>query len=245
MGILLTIAYDGTDYCGWQIQKNGVAVQEVLENAVDELFGPDFSLLGASRTDAGVHALGQRAHLMTKNPCKIPLEKLPLALNSCLPADVRVLAAEDVEDSFHPIIDTKSKIYTYKINNTKHHNPLLRRYTAFAPATLDTCEMSRAAAHFVGEFDFAAFCAGGSSVKSTVRRVFAVSIAREGQTVDITIQGNGFLYNMVRIMAGTLVEVGMGRLTADDLPAIIASKDRRRAGKTMPPQGLTLIEIFY
>ena len=249
MGILLTVAYDGTDYCGWQIQKNGLAVQEVLERAAAAVFAPGFTLLGASRTDAGVHALGQRAH-MTGASTTIPLDKLPFVLNNALPADVRVVEAISVSDDFHPIADAVSKIYTYSIYNSRFRNPLLRRHAAFVPLPLDVDLMAQAAAHFIGRHDFAAFCASGSTVKSTVRRLFDVKVDRAvcsglGQTIEITLRGDGFLYNMVRIIAGTLVDVGCSKLHPDDIPRIIASCDRTRAGKTMPPEGLTLVEIFY
>jgi len=245
MGILFTIAYDGTDYCGWQIQKNGVSVCSVLEAALHPVFSDGFSLLGASRTDAGVHALGQRAHLIPKSFCKVPLDKLPLVINSCLPKDIRIVDATSVPDSFHPINDAKSKTYRYQIHNHKYENPLLRRYAAFVPAHLDITAMHNAAGHFAGCHDFAAFCASGSSVKSTVRTVFSVDVERCENSVFITISGDGFLYNMVRIIAGTLVDIGHRKLSAGDLPAVILSKDRAAAGKTMPPQGLTLMEVFY
>lgn len=247
MGILLTIAYDGTDYCGWQQQKNGLSVHAVLENAIAPLLGAGqgFSLLGASRTDAGVHALGQRVHLIASVPCPLPLHKMPLALNSRLPADVRVLAASQVPDAFHPINDAKSKTYSYRIYNARYQNPLSRRYTAFVPTPLDVEQMARAAQFFLGEHDFAAFCASGSSVKSTVRRIYELSVTKDGPVVEIIARGNGFLYNMVRIIAGTLTDVGAGKLAPQAIPEIIAGQKRTGAGKTMPPQGLVLIEVFY
>ena len=246
MGILLTIAYDGTDYCGWQIQKNGPAVQQVVETALGRAFGHgDFALLGASRTDAGVHALGQRGHVVLRRPCRVPTEKLAQVVNSRLPRNVRIMAAAAVPDTFHPINDCISKTYCYKIYNAAHSNPLEARYAAFVPAPLDIAEMAGAAAFFVGEHDFAAFCASGSSVKTTVRRIFSLNVIKTGDTVEITVAGNGFLYNMVRILAGTLADVGLGKTTAADISAIIHSRDRSRAGKTMPPQGLTLLEVVY
>ncbi|MCL2376612.1 MAG: tRNA pseudouridine(38-40) synthase TruA [Defluviitaleaceae bacterium] len=245
MGALLTVAYDGTAYCGWQMQENAISIQEVLTNAINKTFSCDFSLLGASRTDAGVHALGQRAHLILSEPSKILIPKLPLVLNGHLPPDIRVMAAFDVPNSFHPINDAKSKTYRYTINNNRYRNPLLRDFSAFMPMPLDVAKMATAAKLFLGEHDFAAFCAKGSIVKSTVRTVYALEVAKQGDCVDITINGNGFLYNMVRIIAGTLVNVGLGRIAPEDIHDIILSRDRIRAGKTMPPQGLTLMEIFY
>ena len=245
MGVLFTVAYDGTDYCGWQVQKNGISVCSALEDALRPVFSEGFSMLGASRTDAGVHALGQRVHLMPKSLCKVPLEKLPQVINGNLPKDIRIVDAVNVIDSFHPINDAKSKTYRYQIYNHKYENPLMCRYAAFVPVCLDSTVMNNAGMHFVGRHDFAAFCAAGSSVKSTVRTVFSVEVGRNENTIDITINGDGFLYNMVRIIAGTLVDIGSGKISIKDLPFIISSKDRTKAGKTMPPQGLTLIKIFY
>ncbi|MCL2396763.1 MAG: tRNA pseudouridine(38-40) synthase TruA [Defluviitaleaceae bacterium] len=245
MGILLTVAYDGTDYCGWQLQDNGISVHHVLNTAIAKVFDCKFSLLGASRTDAGVHALGQQAHLMFETSCVIPPHKLPLVINGRLPQDVRIADARAVADSFHPINDAKSKTYSYKIYNARHRNPLLRRYAAFVPVVLDTDKMAHAARYFVGEHDFAAFCASGSQVRSTVRRIYDINVAKQGEIIEITINGNGFLHNMVRIIAGTLVDVGRGKLAPNDIGDVIASGDRSRAGKTMAPQGLTLMKIFY
>jgi len=245
MGVLLTVAYDGTAYCGWQMQENAISIQEVLTNAISKAFSCKFSLLGASRTDAGVHALGQRAHLIMDEPSKILTRKLPLVLNGHLPLDIRVMAASDVLDSFHPINDAKSKTYRYTINNNRYRNPLLRNFSAFVPMPLDTEKMAVAADFFLGEHDFAAFCAKGSIAKSTVRTVYTLDVTKQDDVVDITINGNGFLYNMVRIIAGTLVNVGLGRIAPEDVRDVILSRDRVRAGKTMQPQGLTLIEIFY
>jgi len=250
MGILLTIAYDGTAYCGWQIQQNALSVQEVLERAITRKLTANFTLLGASRTDAGVHALGQRVHVIADD-IAIPAHKIPLVLNGCLPKDIRIMAAEYVDDCFHPINDAVSKVYTYSIFNSRVHNPLVRRHTAFVPFPLNVDKMAEAAIHFIGKHDFAAFCASGSSVKSTVRSLFDVSVSTavtgsiNGRTIDITMHGDGFLYNMVRIIAGTLVNVGRGKLQPQDVPNIIASRDRSLAGRTMPPEGLTLMEIFY
>jgi len=245
MGVLLTVAYDGTAYCGWQMQKNGVSIQEVLTDAINKTFSCEFSLLGASRTDAGVHALGQRAHLILDEPSKILTRKLPLVLNGHLPLDIRVMAASDVPDSFHPINDAKSKTYRYTINNSRYRNPLLRSFSAFVPMSLDVDKMADATKFFLGEHDFAAFCAKGSIVKSTVRTIYALDVTKQDDNVNMTINGNGFLYNMVRIIAGTLVNAGLGRIAPEDVRDIILSRDRMRAGKTMQPQGLTLMEIFY
>ena len=267
MGILLMIAYDGTDYCGWQYQENGVSVFEVLEKAIERVVddhpadhpapaghpstGGEFSLMGASRTDAGVHALGQKAHLILegslKESFKVPLEKLPQVLNSVLPKDIAVTAACEVPDDFHPIWDAKSKTYLYRIYNQRHRNPLLWRYSAFVPDSFDVRAMQQACAYFVGEHDFAAFCAAGGSAKTSVREIYSLSVdsVSGNDVIEITVSGNGFLYNMVRIIAGTLVFVGLGKIKPDEIPEIILSRDRTKAGKTMPAKGLTLLEVCY
>jgi len=246
MGVLLTVSYDGTNYCGWQDQRNGRSVQEALSAAFCAATACyKFTMLGASRTDAGVHALGQRAHIISAGPIKIPAAKMPLVLNNLLPPDIRITSAESVPDNFHPINATKSKTYRYTICNTRYQNPLTRNFSAFVPKKMDVDKMAAAAHHFVGEHDFAAFCATGSIVKSTVRTVHRLDVTQQGDIIEITINGNGFLYNMVRIIAGTLTNVGLGRTPDSAIPDIIASGDRTRAGKTMPPQGLTLIEIYY
>ncbi|MDR2182544.1 MAG: tRNA pseudouridine(38-40) synthase TruA, partial [Clostridiales bacterium] len=204
MGVLLTVSYDGTNYCGWQEQKNGKSVQEALSKVIGMVFDSDFTMLGASRTDAGVHALGQRAHVIPKRPVKIPIGKIPLVLNNDLPPDIRVTDAIDVPDNFHPINNAISKTYRYTICNSRYHSPLLRNYSAHIPIPLDTFKMADAARHFIGKHDFAAFCASGSIVKSTIRTIYALDVAKNGDIVEITISGGGFLYNMVRIIAGTL-----------------------------------------
>ncbi|MCL2620593.1 MAG: tRNA pseudouridine(38-40) synthase TruA [Defluviitaleaceae bacterium] len=246
MGILLTVAYDGTNYCGWQVQENGITVCGVLKEALGNvLTGLSFSVLGASRTDAGVHALGQRVHLITDGKILVPLDKLPAVLNSVLPDDVAVTSALNVCDSFHPIRDAKSKTYVYKINNQPHRNPLTHRTATHLSKPLNLMSMQSACEYFEGEHDFISFCASGSSVKSTVRTVYSLSIEEREGLLEIHINGNGFLYNMVRIIAGTLVNVGLGKISPSEIPDIISSKDRTRAGKTMPPHGLTLLEVFY
>ena len=245
MGILLTVAYDGTNYSGWQIQPNGLTIYEVLQKALIKILNNDnFKMLGASRTDAGVHALGQRAHIIPAFDVKIPLDRLPTALNSLLPDDIAVTAAASTPDTFHPIKDATSKTYIYKIFNDKHRNPLAT-HAAYVADALDFSAMTHAASYLVGKHDFAAFCAAGSAAKSTIREIFSLNLKLENNTLEIYVNGNGFLYNMVRIIAGTLVEVGLGKLDADAIPAIISSKNRTKAGKTMPACGLTLLEIFY
>ncbi|MCL2015312.1 MAG: tRNA pseudouridine(38-40) synthase TruA [Defluviitaleaceae bacterium] len=251
MKILLKIAYDGTNYAGWQRQENAASVQGVLEFALRRLFGEDVPISGASRTDAGVHANGQCATFeLAKMP--IPLEKLPTVINSQLPSDIAVQSAKTVADDFNARFGAVSKTYVYKIYNAPVRNPLVCRYAAFVPQKLDVAKMQQAANFFVGTFDFAAFCASGSSAKSTVRTVFSCEVAEEiigeisqNRLISIKISGNAFLYNMVRIIAGTLFYVGCGKFTAADILPIIASKNRAKAGKTMAACGLVLEEVFY
>ena len=243
--IVLTVAYDGTDYCGWQVQDNGETVQAVLTRTLESLFG-ELTVLGASRTDAGVHALGQRALVtLPKDICKVPLDKLPAVVNAKLPFDVVVTDAMRVAEDFHPIFDAKRKTYTYDIHNALYANPQTRRYTYHVRAALDVDAMSHAAACFVGTHDFEAFRAMGGTTKTSVRTMYGASVVREGEHIRFTITGSGFLYNMVRIMAGTLIFVGMGKLTPDKIPDVLASRNRTCAGVTAPPQGLTLVRIEY
>jgi len=247
MNILLTVAYDGTNYAGWQRQDNAIAVQQKLEEALTKALGQPIKVAGASRTDAGVHALGQRA-AFTVDQVPIPIEKLPQVINSHLPEDIAVQAAQLARNDFNPRFDAKAKTYCYQMHSTTYRNPLLSRYSAFVPyAALDVEKMAQAAAYFVGTHDFTAFCAAGSSAKTMVRTIFFCEIAQEKENslIKMTINGDGFLYNMVRIIAGTVLYVGMGKLQPEDIPAIIAAKDRVKAGKTMPPEGLALVEVMY
>jgi len=245
MQILLTLAYDGTNYAGWQRQENAIAVQQKLEEALSTLLNRKVSVRGASRTDAGVHAQGQRA-CFTAPDLRVPLDKLPMVLVGLLPSDISVTAAEVVPEEFSPRFDTKHKTYAYSIYNAPCPNPLFTRYSTFVPHCLDIDNMKKAAQLFIGRHDFASFCATGSSAKTTVREVYACSVEKQSnEMITLTITGNAFLYNMVRIIAGTLLYVGLGKISADDISAIIASKNRKRAGKTMPPEGLVLLNIVY
>jgi tRNA pseudouridine38-40 synthase len=244
MQILLTVAYDGTNYAGWQRQDNAVAVQEKIEGALAQLLAREVTLRAASRTDAGVHALGQRAAFFAPD-LKIPTENLPLVLNSLLPEDISILAAESTCENFHPQFDAKQKKYIYNFYNAPLPNPLARKYSAFVSENLNFSDMQKAAKFFIGKHDFAAFCAKGSSAKTTVREIFFCSVEREKNFITLTVTGNGFLYNMVRIIAGTILYAGLGKIPHDSIPQIIAAKDRTKAGKTMPPQGLVLAEVMY
>ena len=241
--ILLTISYDGTNYSGWQKQKNAVTVQGEFDKACSTLFKTDIESIGASRTDAGVHALGQRAVIDVDT--SIPAEKIPLALNPLLPDDIVVTHAEEVGADFNPRFKALKKTYEYSIYNAPFRNPLYRNYSEYVRYELDLDSMRTACEAFVGEHDFRAFCASGNSSKTTVRTIYSLDVEKDGDFIKIRVTGNGFLYNMVRIIAGTLIYVGEGRIAPDDLPEIIASGDRRKAGKTAGPSGLVLVKIMY
>ncbi len=243
MNILLTVAYDGTGYFGWQKQKNNISVQQRLEEALSALMKKNIEVRGASRTDTGVHALGQAALLKTET--SIPVDKIPYAINSFLPEDIAVTEARLVSDVFHPQYSVIKKTYRYKILNAEFKNPMLRNYAEFVRQPLDIDKMREACGHFIGTYDFAAFCASGSMAKTTVRTIFDLSVEKNNDIIDITVTGNGFLYNMVRIIAGTLIYVGMDKFKPSFIKEIIASKDRVMAGKTAGPSGLTLMKIYY
>lgn len=246
MRILLTIAYDGTRYSGWQKQKakEVVTVEGTLEQGLRALFRSEtLECIGASRTDRGVHALGQRAVIDVDTT--IPANKIPFAIRPFLPEDIVVTAAEVVPDDFHPRFDCVKKTYEYCIWQSPFRNPKERLYSTFVHEKLDIAAMQEGAKSFIGTHDFAAFCAAGSSVVSTVRTIFDCHVEQEGNCIRILVTGDGFLYNMVRILAGTLIAVGQGKKDAQDVKAIIDSKDRRNAGQTAEPQGLTLLEIYY
>ena len=257
MQVLLTLAYDGTRYAGWQRQENATAVQQVLEEALTRVLKPsivldDFSsrivTVAAGRTDAGVHALGQRVGFFI-DELLIPLDKLPQVLNGALPPDIAVQKAEQVSDDFHPRFHPRMKTYMYRFYNAPAPNPLLARYSTFVPRLLDVSAMQKAAGHFIGRHDFIAFCAAGGSAKTTVREVYACKVSCEttpgSKNINLTVTGNAFLYNMVRIIAGTVLYAGLGKIKPDDVPGIIKGRDRTKAGKTMPPEGLVLVGVEY
>lgn len=243
MRIRLDIEYDGTAYSGWQRQKNAPSVQETLEAAVRSATGERVALHGSGRTDAGVHALGQVAHFDTRT--RIPPEQVAFALNFYLPDDIRVLRSSEVPDSFHARFGATSKTYRYVYRNHAQRSAVFRNFCAHEPRLLDIGAMRRAAAHLEGEHDFRSFCARAEDEKGTVRTVSSIEIRREGPYVILDVTGNGFLHNMVRIMAGTLAQVGKGNLEADDMPAILEARDRRRAGPTAPASGLFLVGVRY
>lgn len=242
---VLTVAYDGSGYYGWQKQadKTYPTVQETFEKALSAFFGHEVLCIGASRTDRGVHALGQRA--LIEVDTTVPAEKLPLALQSVMPEDISVMDAEEVPEGFHPRYDCKYKIYEYKIYCGKYRNPIYRKYSEFCRYDLDCEKMNEAAQALVGTHDFKAFAASGNSSQSTVRTIFEASVFKKDDFVVIRLKGDGFLYNMVRIIAGTLMLAGRGRLDKEKMASIIESRDRAKAGKTAGPEGLTLVKIMY
>lgn len=244
--IKVTIEYDGTGYHGFQNQNNPAlpTVQGVMEELLSGLSGEQATIIGASRTDAGVHARGQVFNFRTN--WTIPVDKLPLATNSGgIPPDIVVRAAAEVPLDFHAQFDATAKTYTYTIYNARIPSAFHHRYAYFVPQRLKVESMAEALKGVVGTHDFAAFKAVGSTVKSNTRTIFESGLEQQGPLIIIKLRGNGFLYNMVRIIAGTVLEVGKGKLKPEDIPEIIASGNRIMAGPTAPPQGLCLEHIEY
>lgn len=243
----LTLAFEGTHYAGWQHQASGVAVQEVVEKALAELFPSRPRLQGSSRTDSGVHALGLVAHCdVPQTEFRFPPAKLLLALNAHLPEDIRVLAARRVPVSFHARFDARGKQYRYLVWNHPASNPLHRHLTWHVPRKLNRAAMRDAARVFLGTHDFRAFTANrGVPLDDAVRTLTRCDVQCRGPLLTFVIEGNGFLYKMCRAIVGTLVQLGLGRLTTADLERILASRDRRTAGMTAPAHGLVLWQVHY
>lgn len=241
--IKLTVAYDGTDYCGWQIQPNGITVEEVLNRNLSELTGEEITVIGASRTDSGVHAQGNVA--VFDSDTTIPPERIAYAVNRKLPEDIVVIRSEEVPGDWHPRYQETEKTYEYHILNREMPDPVRRRDTYFVSYPLDLEAMRRAAAYLKGERDFRSFCNIHTDVQDTVRTIYDLDIIRSGDLVTVRIRGNGFLYNMVRIIVGTLVRVGRGFYSPGQVKEILEAKERTSAGVTAPPQGLVLVKIDY
>jgi len=241
--IKLTISYDGTNYCGWQIQPNGITIEEVLNKALGKLTGEEIQVIGASRTDSGVHALGNVAVFDTKTT--IPADKIAMALNQRLPEDIVITRSEEVALDFHPRYCDCSKTYEYHIINTRIPVPTKRLTNYFVSYELDLDKMRQAAGYLVGEHDFVSFCNVRTDVENTVRTVTALDVLENGDEITIRITGNGFLYNMVRIIVGTLIRVGRGFYAPEKVKEILEAKDRKAAGVTAPAHGLFLVEIKY
>lgn len=242
--IMLIVAYEGTNYHGWQVQPNAVTVEGVLNETISRLTGEEIQVIGASRTDAGVHALGNVAVFDTES--RIPGEKFSYALNQRLPDDVVIQCSKEVAPDFHPRHCNCQKTYEYTIINRTFPLPEYRNTAFFYYGKLDTEKMRSAAKAFIGEHDFAGFCSAGAQVQTTVRHIYSLEIEdKTDEKLCIRVRGNGFLYNMVRIIAGTLIEVGKGTILPENLPQIIASCDRSQAGPTAPAKGLRLLKIEY
>lgn len=238
----LSLRYIGSRFHGWQIQKNALTVQEIVNEKLSFLFHEQITTHGCSRTDSGVHALEFVCHFDSER--LFPAQKLPLALNAAFPEDISANKCEIVPDSFHARFSCKGKKYLYLISATPFRNPFYRDRAYFIPAMPDVEKLRENAAAFLGEHDFSAFMAKGSSVQETVRRIDSFEVTRDGELLLFEVQGNGFLYNMVRIMAGTLLDSVSGKLSLS-IPDIMDSRDRFFAGATLPPQGLYLKKVFY
>lgn len=241
--VKLVVAYDGTNYHGWQVQDNGITIEEVLNRTISELVQEDIKVIGASRTDAGVHACGNVAVFDTES--RIPGDKFSFALNQRLPDDIRIQESCEVDADFHPRYADTVKTYEYNILNRRFELPSKRLYAAFCYYPMDIERMNQAAAYLVGEHDFKSFCSAGAQVQTTVRTIYAVNVTKEDDMVHIRITGNGFLYNMVRIIAGTLMQVGIGLMEPERVKEILEARDRSKAGPTAVAKGLALVEIRY
>ena len=241
--IKLTIEYDGKDFNGWQKQPTKLNIQGTIEQAIKQITGEDVELNASGRTDAGVHALGQVANFRTNS--KIPIEKFAIAINSKLKRSIVVKRAEEVDERFHSRLSCKRKTYRYIINNSQEGTAIYRNLETHIPQKLDVEKMKKAVKYFEGEHDFKAFKASGTSSKSSIRTIYKANVYQENEKIFIELTGNGFLYNMVRIIAGTLVDVGFGKIEPEQIPEIIQDGKRENAGKTLPPNGLYLVKVMY
>ena len=242
--IKLTIEYDGKEYNGWQKQPNKLNIQGNIEKAIEAITSEEVDLMASGRTDAGVHALGQVANFKTNS--KLPIEKFPVAINSKLKKSIRIINAEEVEEKFHSRLSCKQKTYRYIINNTYNGTAIYRNQEYHVPQKLNIEKMQKAAKFFEGEHDFKAFKASGTSSKSSVRKIYEAKVYSDNNgRIYIELTGNGFLYNMVRIIAGTLVDVGLGKIKPEEISDIIIQGKRENAGKTLPAHGLYLVKVEY
>ena len=239
--IKLIVSYDGTDYCGWQVQPGKRTIEGELNKALCSLLREEIAVIGASRTDSGVHGLGNIAVFDTES--RIPGEKFSYALNQRLPEDIVVQSSSEAAPDYHPRKCSSTKTYEYRIWNDTFPNPLNHRYATFVYTPLDVERMSRGARFLEGEHDFSSFCSVATQVESKVRTIYSLEVIREGKMITLRVKGSGFLYNMVRIIAGTLIKVGQGAMEPELIPEILEAKDRQKAGPTAPPEGLTLVEI--
>ncbi len=228
---------------GWQKQQNKLNIQGEIEKAIQNITGEEVELYASGRTDAGVHALGQVANFKTET--KMPIEKIAIAINSQVKNSIRIIKAEEVEENFHSRYNCKRKTYRYIINNSAYGSAIYRSLEYHMPIKLDIAKMKQAIKYFEGEHDFKAFKSSGTSSKSSIRTIYKATLKTEGDRIIIELTGNGFLYNMVRIISGTLVDVGLGKIKPEEIPNIINMQDRTKAGKTLPPQGLYLVKVEY
>lgn len=239
----ITIEYKGTNYHGWQRQNNAVSIQEALEVAIEKITREKVTLTGSGRTDCGVHARGQVANFFSST--RIPADRLPSAINSQLPKDIVVVCCEEESEGFHSRYSAQGKEYSYTIYNKQYQSPFYSDTSWHIPYSLDLSKMIESCKYFVGTYDFVGFMSTGSSIKTTVRSIYTFELNHDNGIITFTTRGNGYLYNMVRIMVGTIVEVGKGKIQPNELPGIIASKERNNAGPTAPAQGLCLERVFY
>ena len=241
--IMIVVAYEGTKYCGWQSQPNQITVEEVINRELSRLLNEDIEVIGASRTDSGVHAMGNVAVFDTET--RIPPEKICYALNRSLPEDIVVQSSREVPSDFHPRHCDSIKTYEYKIWNADFIQPFNRKYTHFVYRELDVEAMRRAAKDFLGTHCFTSFCSTHTQVQDHVRTIYSLDILKENHLITIRVRGNGFLYNMVRIIVGTLFQIGMSKLTLLEFKNVIDNKDRSKAGRTAPSKGLYLKSVCY
>jgi len=241
--VMLTVAYDGTDYCGWQIQPNGATIESELNKHLSNLLQEKITVIGASRTDSGVHALCNIAVFDTN--ARMDASKMAHALNQRLPMDIRIQDSREVASDFHPRHCNSKKTYEYKIYNAAFENPITRRYAYFVYVPLDIDRMKQAANYLIGEHDFKSFCVAKAKVLTTVRTIYDIQIQKAGDYITIRVSGNGFLFNMVRIIVGTLVKIGRGAWEPERMEEILAARDRQKAGPTAPANGLTLVSYEF
>lgn len=243
MNVKLTIEYDGTNYSGWQKQTNAIGIQQIIEGAIYKLTSEKIEVIGSSRTDTGVHAKAYVLNFFTNST--VPAERFKQALNSKLPSDIVIIKSEEVSNLFHARYSSTGKKYCYTILNAADKPAICRSYVGYYKAPLNVEYMQEACKSFLGKHDFEAFRNLGSSVKSTTRVITESYIVKEGNIIKYYVSADGFLYNMVRIIVGTLLQVGSGKIKKEDISLIIASKDRRKAGKSAPASGLCLQEVYY
>ena len=241
--IKLVVAYDGTNYCGFQVQNNGPTIEGELNRVLSELFREDIRVIGASRTDSGVHAYCNVAVFDTE--ARMPAEKMIYAINQRLPEDIRVQSSCEVAAGFHPRHTDTRKTYEYRIYNTGVQNPMKRHFALWDYHNLNVDKMKEAATYLVGEHDFKSFCSVDTQVESTVRIIYDLTVTQNGEDIVISVCGNGFLYNMVRIIAGTLLEAGKGKIGPNEIQGILDAKNRQAAGPTAPAHGLTLVKYEF